>query len=46
MIASLNPVLRGWCNYFRTGNAAIKFGQVDAYVVDGRPPAPGTVCAS
>jgi len=31
-IARLNPVLRGWGAYFRTGNAAIKFGQVDAYV--------------
>jgi len=32
-IALLNPVLRGWGAYFRTGNAAIKFGQVDDYVV-------------
>jgi len=32
-IAQLNPVLRGWGAYFRTGNAAIKFGQVDDYVV-------------
>jgi RNA-directed DNA polymerase len=31
-IAQLNPVLRGWGAYFRTGNAALKFGQVDAYV--------------
>jgi len=31
-IAQLNPVLRGWGAYFRTGNAAVKFGQVDAYV--------------
>ena len=31
-IAQLNPVLRGWGAYFRTGNAADKFGQVDAYV--------------
>jgi RNA-directed DNA polymerase len=31
-IALLNPVLRGWGAYFRTGNAADKFGQVDAYV--------------
>jgi RNA-directed DNA polymerase len=30
-IAHLNPVLRGWGAYFRTGNAAIKFGQVDDY---------------
>ena len=32
IIAQLNPVLRGWGAYFRTGNAAVKFGQVDAYV--------------
>jgi len=31
-IAQLNPVLRGWGAYFRTGNAAIKFGSVDDYV--------------
>ncbi len=33
VIAELNPILRGWGNYFRTGNAAIKFVQVDRYVV-------------
>ena len=33
VIADLNPVLRGWSNYFRTGNAADKFRQADAYVV-------------
>ena len=33
IIAELNPILRGWGNYFRTGNAAIKFRQVDDYVV-------------
>ena len=32
LISDLNPILRGWGNYFRTGNAAIKFGQVDDYV--------------
>jgi RNA-directed DNA polymerase len=31
-LARLNPVLRGWGASFRTGNAAIKFGQVDDYV--------------
>jgi group II intron reverse transcriptase/maturase len=31
-VAQLNPVLRGWGAYFRTGNAADKFGQVDDYV--------------
>jgi RNA-directed DNA polymerase len=33
VIADLNPVLRGWGNYFRTGNAAGKFRQADDYVV-------------
>jgi RNA-directed DNA polymerase len=33
VIAELNPVLRGWGNYFRTGNAGIKFNQIDYYVV-------------
>ena len=32
IIADLNPVLRGWGQYFRTGNAAAKFVQIDAYV--------------
>lgn len=32
VIAELNPVLRGWGNYFRTGNAASKFRQADRYV--------------
>jgi group II intron reverse transcriptase/maturase len=30
--AQLNPVLRGWGVYFRTGNAAAKFNQLDSYV--------------
>ena len=33
VIADLNPLLRGWGSYFRTGNAAIKFRQADSYVV-------------
>ena len=33
VIADVNPLLRGWGNYFRTGNAAGKFRQVDNYVV-------------
>jgi RNA-directed DNA polymerase len=33
VIADLNPILRGWGNYFRTGNAAVKFQQADRYVV-------------
>jgi group II intron reverse transcriptase/maturase len=32
VIVDLNPVLRGWGNYFRTGNAAEKFSHVDSYV--------------
>jgi group II intron reverse transcriptase/maturase len=28
----LNPVLRGWGNYFRHGNSARKFAQIDRYV--------------
>jgi group II intron reverse transcriptase/maturase len=32
VIAALNPVLRGWANYFRTGNAAKCFNQIDSYV--------------
>lgn len=33
VIEDLNPILRGWGNYFRTGNADDKFTQVDRYVV-------------
>lgn len=33
VIADLNPVLRGWGNYFRTGNAARQFVNLDGYVV-------------
>lgn len=32
LIQKLNPILRGWGNYFRTGNAANKFTQIDTYV--------------
>ncbi len=32
VIGSLNPVLRGWGEYFRTGNAARRFNQLDSYV--------------
>lgn len=34
VIAAINPILRGWGNYFRTGNAAQKFNQIDRYVID------------
>jgi group II intron reverse transcriptase/maturase len=33
IIAELTPVLRGWGNYFRTGNADREFNQMDSYVV-------------
>jgi group II intron reverse transcriptase/maturase len=32
LIDDLNPVLRGWGNYFRTGNSATKFRLVDGHV--------------
>jgi hypothetical protein len=35
VIGDLNPVLRGWGQYFRTGNAHTRFNQLDDYVVGG-----------
>jgi len=32
LIHDLNPVLRGWGNYFRTGNATSRFNRMDTYV--------------
>ena len=32
VIQAVNPVVRGWGNYFRTGNAADKFNEIDSYV--------------
>ncbi|MFT3913624.1 MAG: group II intron maturase-specific domain-containing protein [Anaeromyxobacteraceae bacterium] len=32
VIASVNPVIRGWANYFRTGTADREFNRVDWYV--------------
>jgi RNA-directed DNA polymerase len=32
VIRLLNPILRGWGNYFHTGNAAERFVQIDRYV--------------
>jgi group II intron reverse transcriptase/maturase len=34
VIDKLNPVLRGWGNYFRTGNADREFTALDDYVYD------------
>jgi RNA-directed DNA polymerase len=32
LIDELNPILRGWGNYFRTGNSSSKFRAADRYV--------------
>lgn len=32
LIRKLNPILRGWGNYFQTGNATKKFKSMDSYV--------------
>ncbi|MDY7096460.1 MAG: group II intron maturase-specific domain-containing protein [Acidobacteriota bacterium] len=32
LIDDLNPVLRGWGNYFRTGNASTRFVEIDRHV--------------
>jgi RNA-directed DNA polymerase len=32
VIQVINPVLRGWGNYFCTGNASSKFQQIDRFV--------------
>ncbi len=34
VIGRLNPVLRGWGNYFRTGNADDRFNALDTYVYE------------
>jgi group II intron reverse transcriptase/maturase len=34
VVRDLNPVLRGWGSYFRTGNATDRFRQIDRYVAD------------
>jgi RNA-directed DNA polymerase len=33
LIVELNPVLRGWGNYFRTGKADREFNKMDSFVV-------------
>jgi len=33
VIAELTPVIRGWGNYFRTGNADREFNKMDHFVV-------------
>jgi hypothetical protein len=32
IIATLNPVIRGWGNYFRTGNSERQFSAIDNYL--------------
>jgi len=32
IVERLNPVIRGWGNYFRVGNSARKFHQIDSYL--------------
>jgi RNA-directed DNA polymerase len=32
VIDDINPLIRGWGNYFKTGNAAKRFNQLDTYV--------------
>jgi group II intron reverse transcriptase/maturase len=32
MVAKLNPIIRGWRNYFRVGNSTKKFQDLDRYV--------------
>jgi RNA-directed DNA polymerase len=34
VVAELNPILRGWCTYFRTGNASRQFQEIDRYVTE------------
>jgi len=32
LVRRLNPILRGWGNYFRHGNSSQKFAALDSYV--------------
>lgn len=34
VIADINPIIRGWGQYFRTGNPDKQFNNLDSYVVD------------
>ncbi len=34
VVSLLNPVLRGWGNYYRTGNAKERFADIDTYVMN------------
>ena len=32
VVGKINPILRGWMNYFKYGNSAKKFSKMDSYV--------------
>lgn len=32
VVVRINPIVRGWANYFRYGNSARKFHQIDSYL--------------
>jgi RNA-directed DNA polymerase len=32
LVVKLNPILRGWANYYRSGNASKQFAQVERYI--------------
>jgi len=32
IVGKLNPIIRGWRNYFKTGNSTRKFQQLDRYL--------------
>ncbi len=32
LVQKLNPMVRGWVNYFKAGNSARKFTELDRYV--------------
>ena len=32
VVAAINPIIRGWVNYFRVGNSSRKFSALDMYV--------------
>ena len=34
VVRELNPVIRGWVNYFRIGNSSKKFGKISSYVTN------------
>ncbi|MEZ4320166.1 MAG: group II intron maturase-specific domain-containing protein [Myxococcota bacterium] len=43
VISRLNPLLRGWGNYFRTGNASERFQEIDHHLwVASQPPDEGS----